>query len=569
MNLNSLDDNKSQPSTSTNTANHQIISLRSHLSKIVETNKIDNYIPKRLTTVAKKRIDQELLKLFYIDFQSFRVVEDKGFIAFVRALNPSYELPNRQSISKTIIPGLYEKCKCTLKQMFIDQKPYVCITTDCWTSLNNDSFMAVTAHFLNNNFEMQTALLSCAVFYESHTSENLYKELLAIAESWTILNDHVVLAVSDNAANIKNAIQRTGWKFFGCYAHSLNLIVSNALKIPELKITLDKVKSIVSHFKRSTKANRKLIETQKNLGINNPKKILQDIVTRWNSTYYMVERFVELEPAIRSTIALLDEDLAILTGEEWQLLKELCKILNPFESATRAISGEHYMSASMVIVVTNGLLDICSKLIGTLEFSDLSRNVVKILQNGLQERVGKVEYSNTLAICTFLDPRFKSYPFQNYDAMERVKKTILEALTSLINDTILEKPIEQSEPQNPTPMSEPDSELSIWSSLDIKLSGKGKKNTNAHSRALMELQRYTEEDVLERYQDPLKWWRTNAYMFPNLAKLFKQKCCALGTSVPCERLFSKAGILLHERRTRMSAKKLEQLLFLNVNSIFS
>jgi hypothetical protein len=47
-------------------------------------------------------------------------------------------------------------------------------------------------------------------------SDNLAKELLTIAKDWTI-EGKIVLAVSDNAANIKSAIQnRTPWKFFGC-----------------------------------------------------------------------------------------------------------------------------------------------------------------------------------------------------------------------------------------------------------------------------------------------------------------------------------------------------------------
>lgn len=227
-------------------------------------------------------------------------MEDEGFISFVKALNPSYELPNRQTISKTLIPGMYEKCRYNLKEVFLNQKPYVCITTDCWTSLNNDSFMAVTAHFVNNNFEIKTALLSCAVFYESHTSENLVKELLAIGEEWGI-NDRVVLAVSDNAANIKSAIQKTGWKFLGCYAHTLNLIVSDALKIQELKLTLDKAKTIVSHFKRSTKANNKLIETQKKLELPIPKKFFKTLLrdgtlrtTWWRDLLSLSLRFVPL-----------------------------------------------------------------------------------------------------------------------------------------------------------------------------------------------------------------------------------------------------------------------------------
>ncbi|KAJ8938735.1 hypothetical protein NQ314_011364 [Rhamnusium bicolor] len=190
----------------------------------------------------------------------------------------------------------------------------------------------------------------------------------------------------------------------------------------------------------------------------------------------MMERFVELEPSIRSTIALLDVDLPILTGEEWQLLKRFSKILKPFENATCAVSGEHFMSASMVIVLTNGLLDICSKLIKTVEFSDLSRNVVKTLQSGLHERLGNVEYSNTLSICTFLDPRFKTYPFQNSDAVERVRKNVLGVLTSIINEMTPEKPNEDPELQSPNPMSsEPESEFSIWSSLDNRISGTEKK----------------------------------------------------------------------------------------------
>lgn len=386
-------------------------------------NKIINYIPKKLSNVGKTKIDNTLYKLFYLDFQPFSIVEDQGFKAFVHELNPSYELPNRQTISKVIIPGLFEKCMFNLKNYFSTMKPFVCLTTDCWTSINNESFMAVTVHFINSQFHLESVLLNCSVFYDSHTSENLSKELLAIVKEWGLENK-IALAISDNAANVKGAINMIGWKFLGCYAHTLNLIVRDALNLPEIKFTLDKVKLIVSHFKRSTKASLKLTETQNNLGVKPTKKIIQDVATRWNSTFYMVERFVELEPSIRSTIALLDADLPILVVEEWILLKHLCKILKPFEQATKSISGENYMSGSLVIVITNGLLDVCEKLLNITELTDLSKNVIKKLQAGLQDRVGNVEYSNTLAISTYLDPRFKSFVFKNADAAERVRKNV-------------------------------------------------------------------------------------------------------------------------------------------------
>ncbi|KAJ8928487.1 hypothetical protein NQ314_018957 [Rhamnusium bicolor] len=121
---------------------------------------------------------------------------------------------------------------------------------------------------------------------------------------------------------------------------------------------LNKVKTIFSHFKRSSNATAKPINYQERAGVKNPKKLIQDVITRWNSTFFMIERFIELEEGVRSTLAVLDTALPQLTLEEWCVLKELKQILEPFEDATRAVSGRKYMTASLVIVITGGLLDV-------------------------------------------------------------------------------------------------------------------------------------------------------------------------------------------------------------------
>nr|CAI5857914.1 unnamed protein product [Callosobruchus analis] len=86
--------------------------------------------------------------------------------------------------------------------------------------------------------------------------------------------------------------------------------------------------------------------------------------------------------------------------------------------------------------------------------------------------------------------------------------------------------------------------------------------------AVTELQRYLGDGVLSRNKNPLDWWRENQYNYPYLSRLVRSKCCALGTSVPCERIFSKAGNILNERRTRLNNKTLKHLLFINVNNSF-
>lgn len=71
--------------------------------------------------------------------------------------------------------------------------------------------------------------------------------------------------MSDNAANITSAIgMNQNWHHIPCLAHILNLIAQSGLG--EIKNVHKKVKTIVEYFKRSTKANLKLKNTQKQMG---------------------------------------------------------------------------------------------------------------------------------------------------------------------------------------------------------------------------------------------------------------------------------------------------------------
>ncbi|CAH1113346.1 unnamed protein product [Psylliodes chrysocephalus] len=77
----------------------------------------------------------------------------------------------------------------------------------------------------------------------------------------------------------------------------------------------------------------------------------------------MVERILELKEVIRTNLALLDkENLPIVFLEEWQLLKDIKKGLEPLECITKMVSGESYMVLSSIIVSTNGLENMISEL---------------------------------------------------------------------------------------------------------------------------------------------------------------------------------------------------------------
>ncbi|GBO46224.1 Zinc finger BED domain-containing protein 4 [Araneus ventricosus] len=196
--------------------------------------------------------------------------------------------------------------------------------------------MSVTAHYLDEEFKINSLLLDVSILFVPHTSANLASETLKIVENWN-LQGKILVTVTDNASNIVGAIKNgLKWQHLGCFAHTINLILKDAQV--EFSCLVEKVKSIVCPFKRSTAANSRLMECQVTSG-KDAKKLIQDVPTRWNSTFYMLERFVELESCIRTTVALLDADLPHLTAGEWKTLQLLCKALKPFEDATTMASG--------------------------------------------------------------------------------------------------------------------------------------------------------------------------------------------------------------------------------------
>lgn len=142
------------------------------------------------------------------------------------------------------------------------------------TLINNQRFIAITAHYLDPDFKFISVLLECVPFEESHTCVNLSNKIQSVITDWE-LDNKVVLVVSDNAYNIKGAITILGLKHFGCFAHSLNLIVQDALKLSTISDIINIVKLIVAVFKRSLNASHELDKYQQN-SRTVPKKIIQD-----------------------------------------------------------------------------------------------------------------------------------------------------------------------------------------------------------------------------------------------------------------------------------------------------
>lgn len=299
------------------------------------------FIRRPIQPIQQSKVDEALVKMIAMDFQPFSIVEDRGFRSYTQALDPTYVLPSRGTISKRMLPNLYEKVRAELKCK-IKTAPAVCLTTDCWTSNTTTSYISVTCHYIDDDYKLQSNLLDCFVMTEQHTADNLAQELSSVAHEWGI-DEKIAACVTDNASNIVKAVNEVlRWNHVRCFAHLLNLIVRNAIQSPALQDIIQKVKNITEYVRRSTVASAKLREVQQQMkkDLLRPK---QDVSTRWNSTFYMLERFLEIKEPLVSTLALVNPQLPALTLVEWTIIKEACNILKPFEEVTVEMSSERYV----------------------------------------------------------------------------------------------------------------------------------------------------------------------------------------------------------------------------------
>ena len=231
--------------------------------------------------------------------------------------------------------------------------------------------------------------------------------------------------MSDSAANCVAAVRLLGWKHLPCFAHILNLTVQESKRSDNVVVEIQgKCRSIVSYFHRSVKSTQKLKEIQKQLGLID-KKLTADVETRWNSTFFMLERIVEQNQAVTTTLCLMDRTDLILDSKDIEVMKEALKLLKPFEVATRELSEEEHVSVSKIIPLCHSLLHFTSA------NATSSIQLLDSLAASLRRRFSCVETLHVCAASTLLDPCFKKLAITSSSAIDRAVSRIQGELSDL------------------------------------------------------------------------------------------------------------------------------------------
>lgn len=284
-----------------------------------------NGVPYTKDSMRKKTIDKLVVEMIALDIQPLSVVEDSGFRRLLKYMDSRYELPSRKHITRVLLP---ERCKTERERVHAELQMIsdISVTTDIWTSKATEGYLTITAHFLSQQWELESLVLETRVIEGDHSGDVIAGTLNDIVNEWNIAQK-VRVAISDNATNIGNAFKKLNWRHVPCTAHCLHLVVTHALENDEeVRNVVKKVKDICGFFHKSVKATDRLVLLQQEGGEQKPKKLKQECPTRWNSTYTMLQRFYSIHRYVHTVLTVLNKGAMCITDEELSLIESTLKV---------------------------------------------------------------------------------------------------------------------------------------------------------------------------------------------------------------------------------------------------
>ena len=403
----------------------------------------------------------------------------------------------------------------------------------------------MTGHCLNENFALSSFVFGTKEFDDVKTGENIrsfilnniLKDYLSTAEAEDFLMSSVI--VTDNGANIVKALK--SYKRLPCMCHNINLLVEGLIKdFPtNIRNTIAEVKALVTFFKHSG-LNSRLTKTLK-----------QDVSTRWNSLYLMIESFNDMFDELEH-ILYERKDLFRLQGIDMTIIKILLQFLNIFKEASERLSAAKSPTINEIYVWRKKIEAHC-------ELTSLDSSVLKQLKHSVMTNLDmRMSIDNLHKIAVILDPNFKKMKFLPHSERNEIKHQILLMMMEAGKEIKSKQDHENKDQSSNSKKQFLSHDIFKDFMDDSDLSDEDDKSIEC------QLNSYINEKIKNLPVDICEYWN-NQTSYPTLKKLAQQILSIPASSAASERIFSSAGKIFSENRTRLSPEHLDALIFLHKN----
>jgi hypothetical protein len=544
--------------------------------------------------------------------QKFNIGASQSFRNMIGSLSSKVTIPDRRELLYNL-DGKRESTIKVIKTMLNGNS--FSITVDHWTSIANENYGAITLHFIQN-FELQTIILSFMKHQGGCSGEELAHQLYTSLQSWGLdVKKHLVAIVSDSCSNMNKfgmiVCNDHDVQHHYCADHILHLTALKSFATDTCIEPLKSLKALVNFINSSPQSNAKLVDCQKKISPGKkPLKLLNEVRTRWWSTYSMIQRANRLKQALlmmkrnevmlrqqnRRQLAVSKLEQLCLDEDDFNTLGFLEELLAPFADAQRCLEGEKYVNISLIVLVIKKLQSALVGAYAAAEHEPQLQRVIEDMMNDFNERWGEeISYSSDVERVSgnrqkgipkyaywgaVLDPRTKR---QTLALLEQDEK---RQIWSDIQDELVTVAIRQEEEEqhnngnicnnnnNDQLQRRPKGAATFLTMGYSEESNEGDDENNTMTiiaDITLELAMYKADkgclmnNENGNYYDPLEWWQNNHAKFPNVWKLAKCILSIPATSAPSERVFSAAANIIDKKRARITADNAEILMFLRGN----
>ncbi|KAG0410623.1 hypothetical protein HPB47_012252 [Ixodes persulcatus] len=255
------------------------------------------------------------------------------------------------------------------------------LTADFWTSIANDAYLGITAHWIDDDWMLRSATLQ----------------------------------------SLK------------CAAHTLQLCIHKALNVTGVERLLAACRRTVGHFKHSSSNQAVLSKHAAELGAPK-KKLQQDIATRWNSTYIMITSLLEMKEPLRRSMedsSTIRSSIPRLTDVDWDMLEQLREALKPLLDITELLGGDKYVTRSVI----SALKQLKNKMKTNGCDPAFICRFKAMLVDSIDERLRAWPRYYDYELATCLDPRFKSLACIEKDRRELVWERLSQLTRASSDDS--------------------------------------------------------------------------------------------------------------------------------------
>lgn len=134
----------------------------------------------------------------------------------------------------------------------------------------------------------------------------------------------------------------------------------------DVALLLRKCRVLIKTINRSHILTKFTNQERENLKVS--RRLVYDCITRWNSTFYMLESLIQNKPVLLKLFAnkrqlsispKQQEKLALceLSSDEWTCLSHVLQVLKPFREATELLSGSKYPTIGLCLFAIRSIKD--------------------------------------------------------------------------------------------------------------------------------------------------------------------------------------------------------------------